>query len=142
MCIMIVFCSNPKCNTAYESSEPKCPKCGSTDRSIEIPDSFTAYESLIGIIDKNLYSGDKKFFSELTVKPDFDRDTQQDVMVTRKYNRQEEYIASDGSYIEEIRDKDGNLIKEPVIGKLNEHKGHGCDRKNRKQPVDGGDADA
>lgn len=127
---MMVLCS--KCKAAFDSKEPKCPKCGSADRSMEISDSFAAYESLVGIIDKQLYSGEKKFFSELRVKPSFNRDTQQDVMVSRKYNRPKECQGELGSYIEEIRDKDGKLIK-ITFDTLNEHIGHGSDRKNRRQ---------
>ena len=134
------YCSN--CGVGLNLEDTQCPHCGSKNRTMETSDSFEVFESLVGIIDKQLYSGKKKFFSELRVKPDFDRDTQQDVMVSRKYNRLERNRGKRGTYIEEIRDKDGKLIKKPVIGILNEHKGHGSDRKNRKQPIDGGDADA
>jgi len=135
-----IYC--PDCGTELKSEDTQCPQCGSKNRSIETSDSFAAYESLVGIIDEHLYSGEKDFFSEVDVKPDFDRDTQQDVMVSRKYNRLEECLGEPGSYIEEIKDKEGKLIKAPVIGILGEHKGHGSDRKNRKQPIDGGGSDA
>lgn len=127
---MIVLCS--KCKTAFDSEEPKCPKCGSADRFVGVLDSFTMHESRIGIKDERLYSGNHKFFCEVTVKPDFDRDTQQPVMVTRKYNRRKDRDPSEATYTEEIWTKSGEIIKRNT-DKLSEHKGHGSDRKNRRK---------
>lgn len=138
---MIVLCS--KCKAAFDSEEPKCPKCGSADRSIEISDFFAMFESRVGVENKLIYPGKHKFFHEVTVTPDFDRDTKQDVMVTRKYNRRRDRAPSEKMYDEEIKTKSGKVIKkasEPLI----EHKGHGSDRKNRKKTdnSNGGDSDA
>lgn len=124
---MIVLCS--KCNATFGSNEPKCPNCGSEDRSIEVTDSFAMYESRIGLKNKLLYPGKRKFFCEVTVKPDFDHDTQQNVMVTRKYNRRRDREPSEETYVEEIRTKNGELIKRNT-DVLSKHKGHGSDKKD------------
>lgn len=124
-----VLCS--KCKTAFDSKEPKCPECGSKDRFVAISDSFSLHESRIGVEDKLIYPGKHKFFYEVTVKPDFDRDTQQNVMVTRKYNRRRDRDPSEKMYVEEIRTTSGELIKE-ATDQLSEHRGHGSDRKNRR----------
>lgn len=138
---MIVLCL--KCKATFDSQESKCPKCGSADRSIEVFDSTIMYESHTGVENELIYSGKRKFFYEEKVKPDFDRDTQQDVMVTRKYNRRRDCISLDGSYVEEIKTKDKKILKRKT-GKLSEHQGHGDDRKNRqqKEAINGGDPDA
>lgn len=125
-----IYC--PDCGTELNVTDTQCPQCGSMNRTMEVSDSSVVYESLVGIIDKQLYSGEKKFFSELRIKPDFDRDTQQDVMVSRKYNRLEERQGELGTYIEEIRGKNGKFIK-ITYGILNKHIGHGNDRKDRRQ---------
>ena len=98
---MLVLCS--KCSTVFDCQEPKCPNCGSMDRDIGVFDSFDMYEKHIGVQDLSgeTYSGKSKFFYEVKTKPDFDRDTQQNVMVERTFDRREDK----DSYIEEIKTK-------------------------------------
>ena len=95
------------------------------DRDIGVFDSFDMYEKHIGVQDLSgeTYSGKSKFFYEVKTKPDFDRDTQQNVMVERTFDRREDK----DSYIEEIKTKSGEVIKRNT-DKLSEHKGHGCDK--------------
>ena len=87
---MLVLCS--KCSTVFDCQEPKCPNCGSMDRDIGVFDSFDMYEKHIGVQDLSgeTYSGKSKFFYEVKTKPDFDRDTQQNVMVERTFDRRED----------------------------------------------------
>lgn len=126
---MLVLCS--KCGTVFDCQEPQCPNCGSKDRTVEVSDSADIYEYCIGIKDKNLYSGRHKYFFEITKRPDFDRDSQQSTMVTRRYNRRKDRDPSEITYIEEIRTKSGELIKINT-DKIVDHKGHGCDKKKRR----------
>ena len=120
---MIVLCA--KCKTMFDCQESVCPNCGSPDRNIAISDLFDMYEKHFGIQDLSgeTYSGKSKFFYEVKTKPDFDRDTQQNVMVERTFDRREDK----DSYIEEIKTKSGEVIKRNT-DKLSEHKGHGCDK--------------
>ena len=124
---MMVLCA--KCKTIFDSQEPKCPNCGSMDRDIEVFDSFDMHEKHFGVQDLSgeTYSGKSKFFYEVKTKPDFDRDTQQNVMVERTFDRREDK----DSYIEEIKTKSGEVIKRNT-DKLSEHKGHGCDKTHRR----------
>ena len=80
-----------------------------------------------------LSAGKSKFFYEVKTKPDFDRDTQQNVMVERTFDRREDK----DSYIEEIKTKSGEVIKRNT-DKLSEHKGHGSDKTH---PRNSGDDD-
>ena len=120
---MIVLCA--KCKTMFDCQESVCPNCGSPDRNIAISDLFDMYEKHFGIQDLSgeTYSGKSNFFYEVKTKPDFDRDTQQNVMVERTFDRREDK----DSYIEEIKTKSGEVIKRNT-DKLSEHKGHGCDK--------------
>ena len=130
---MLVLCS--KCSTVFDCQEPKCTNCGSMDRDIGVFDSFDMYEKHIGVQDLSgeTYSGKSKFFYEVKTKPDFDRDTQQNVMVERTFDRREDK----DSYIEEIKTKSGEVIKRNT-DKLSEHKGHGSDKTH---PRNSGDDD-
>lgn len=123
-----IFCK--KCSTKLAPSDAKCPKCGSQDRFIDDSPFFPLDKLTFGLTDKGQQSGDHKYLYETTINPDFDRDTQQDTVVVRKYNRQN--ISVDGSYIEEVRTRDNRVIKKKVE-KLSEHQGHGSGRKNRKK---------
>lgn len=129
---MMVLCAKYK--TIFDSQEPKCPNCGSMDRDIEVFDSFDMHEKHFGVQDLSgeTYSGKSKFFYEVKTKPDFDRDTQQNVMVERTFDRREDK----DSYIEEIKTKSGEVIKRNT-DKLSEHKGHGCDKTHRRNSGDG-----
>ena len=120
---MIVLCA--KCKTMFDCQESVCPNCGSPDRNIAISDLFDMYEKHFGIQDLSgeTYSGKSKFFYEVKTKPDFDRDTQQNVMVERTFDRREDK----DSYIEEIKTKSGEVIKRNT-DKLSEHKGHGSEK--------------
>lgn len=124
-----IFC--PKCSTKLDPASSKCPKCGSHDRFIDDSPAFPLDKVTLKIIEES-HSKGKKCLYETTIKPDFDRDTQQDTIVIRKFNKRKECIALEGSYVEEIRARDGKLIKKSV-GKLVEHTGHGCDKKNRRK---------
>ena len=130
---MIVLCA--KCKTMFDCQESVCPNCGSPDRNIAISDLFDMYEKYFGIQDLSgeTYSGKSKFFYEVKTKPDFDRDTQQNVMVERTFDRREDK----DSYIEEIKTKSGEVIKRNT-DKLSEHKGHGSDKTH---PRNSGDDD-
>ncbi len=130
---MIVLCA--KCKTMFDCQESVCPNCGSPDRNIAISDLFDMYEKHFGIQDLSgeTYSGKSKFFYEVKTKPDFDRDTQQNVMVERTFDRREDK----DSYIEEIKTKSGEVIKRNT-DKLSEHKGHGSDKTH---PRNSGDDD-
>lgn len=131
---MIVLCA--KCKTMFDCQESVCPNCGSPDRNIAISDLFDMYEKHFGIQDLSgeTYSGKSKFFYEVKTKPDFDRDTQQNVMVERTFDRREDK----DSYIEEIKTKSGEVIKRNT-DKLSEHKGHGSDKTH---PRNSGDDDS
>ena len=130
---MIVLCA--KCKTMFDCQESVCPNCGSPDRNIAISDLFDMYEKHFGIQDLSgeTYSGKCKFFYEVKTIPDFDRDTQQNVMVERTFDRREDK----DSYIEEIKTKSGEVIKRNT-DKLSEHKGHGSDKTH---PRNSGDDD-
>ena len=130
---MIVLCA--KCKTMFDCQESVCPNCGSPDRNIAISDLFDMYEKHFGIQDLSgeTYSGKSNFFYEVKTKQDFDRDTQQNVMVERTFDRREDK----DSYIEEIKTKSGEVIKRNT-DKLSEHKGHGCDKTH---PRNSGDDD-
>ena len=130
---MIVLCA--KCKSIFDCQESVCPNCGSPDRNIAISDLFDMYEKHFGIQDLSgeTYSGKSKFFYEVKTKPDFDRDTQQNVMVERTFDRREDK----DSYIEEIKTKSGEVIKRNT-DKLSEHKGHGSDKTH---PRNSGDDD-
>ena len=119
----MVLCA--KCKTMFDCKEPVCPNCGSPDRDIAISDVLDMYQKHFGVQDLSgeTYSGKSKFFYEVKTKPDFDRDTQQNVMVERTFDRREDK----DSYIEEIKTKSGEVIKRNT-DKLSEHKGHGCDK--------------
>lgn len=119
----------------FDCQESVCPNCGSPDRNIAISDLFDMYEKHFGIQDLSgeTYSGKSKFFYEVKTKPDFDRDTQQNVMVERTFDRREDK----DSYIEEIKTKSGEVIKRNT-DKLSEHKGHGSDKTH---PRNSGDDD-
>ena len=121
-----IFC--PKCSTKLSPSDSECPICGSHDRFIDDSPAFPLDKLTLRITEKT-DSEKKKCLYETTIKPDFDRDTQQDTVVIRRFNKRKECIALNGSYIEDIRTRDGKLIKR-TVGKLSEHKGHGSDRKN------------
>ena len=119
----------------FDCQESVCPNCGSPDRNIAISDLFDMYEKHLGIQDLSgeTYPGKRKFFYEVKTKPDFDRDTQQNVMVERTFDRREDK----DSYIEEIKTKSGEVIKRNT-DKLSEHKGHGSDKTH---PRNSGDDD-
>ena len=136
-----IFCT--KCSTKLAPSDSKCPKCGSPDRFIDDSPVFPLDKLTFGIIDKSQHSKKGRYLYETTIKPDYDRDTQQDTLVIRHFNRQKDCISIDGSYVEEIKTRDKKLLKVKT-GKLSEHQGHGDDRKNRqhKDPINGGDPDA
>ncbi|WP_419011000.1 hypothetical protein [Dysosmobacter sp.] len=130
---MMVLCA--KCKTMFDCQEPVCPNCGSPDRDIAISDVLDMYQKHFGVQDLSgeTYSGKSKFFYEVKTKPDFDRDTQQNVMVERTFDRREDK----DSYIEEIKTKSGEVIKRNT-DKLSEHKGHGSDKTH---PRNSGDDD-
>ena len=119
----------------FDCQESVCPNCGSPYRNIAISDLFDMYEKHFGIQDLSgeTYSGKSKFFYEVKTKPDFDRDTQQNVMVERTFDRREDK----DSYIEEIKTKSGEVIKRNTE-QLSEHKGHGSDKTH---PRNSGDDD-
>lgn len=128
---MMVLCA--KCKTIFDCQKPMCPNCGSPDRDTIVSDSFAIYEKFFGVQDLSgeTYSGKNKFFYEVKTKPDFDRDTQQNVMVERTFDRREDR----DSYIEEIKTKSGEDIKRNT-DKLSKHKGHGSDREHSKPDFD------
>lgn len=139
-----MYCSN--CGAKLTFNDLRCLKCGSLDKCIKASDSIAIddiREHLRETLDKELYSGKHKYSYEVKIKPDFDRDTQQSVIVTQTFNRRKDCDSAEKTYIEEIRTKSGELIKGST-DELSEHKGHGSDRKNRKRKdfTDGGGSDA
>lgn len=130
------FCLN--CQIPLNSSDTTCPKCGSQNRFIGLVDSLLSIERKTCIQNKDLYSGSHKYFFEETVKKDYDFDTQQDTIATRRYNRRNDRGTEEKDYIEEIRTLSGELIKNNS-DKLVNHIGHGCDKKNSNDNIDNGD---
>lgn len=127
-----IFCK--RCSTMLSPSDSKCPNCESKgyesyDRFINVSPTFPLSKLSFYLVDKDLHPG--KLY-ETYIKPSFDRDTQQDTIVIRFFNRRKECISLEGSYIEEVWTRDNKLLKK-TVGKLIDHIGHGSDKKNRKK---------
>lgn len=137
----LAICSH--CGTVFDCSEPVCPKCGSNDRIISLEDCLCINDSEMKLkaeVDKTIYDGGKKYAYEVTVKPNFDRDSQQKTIVVRYYARTEKMAFEKQTYVEKIWTLDGKLLKEKKED-LREHIGHGDDKKNKRLKA-GGDTDA
>ena len=136
----VVYCSN--CGATLVSADLGCPICNSSNRfigmfdSVDVDDDRAHFRELL---DKMSYNGKHKYSYEVTIKPDFDIDTQQNVIVTRKFNRRNNLLLSEKTYTEEIYTRDGKLIKSNTDILVN-HQEHGSAKK-KGNPL-GGDSHA
>ncbi len=122
------FCT--KCSTRLQASDLQCPNCGSYDRFIDSSPVFPLDKLTLGLIDKNIYSGKHKYAYEISIKPSYDLDTQQDVVVSRRFNRTQKNKSNEKTYLEEIMARDGKILKSNN-DVLTKHKGHGSDKKDK-----------